>query len=259
MVKQIFMKFLSEKNPDPNRTFEIINEGLSKKAIIVLMACCRVNYEGRARSKLGSGDRMIIIKSDGSFMVHQSRNLEPVNWQPPKSHCKASLKKGIMYLEGSRRNPPERLEVEIHTTYMASYFNGEDFKDLELTGYEENMRQMVFENPEIIEEGFRPSNKEYQTPNGFIDVLGKDKEGNLVVLELKSRRAGINAVKQLKRYMDCFSDHKEFVRGILVAPTVTDDASELLKEYKLEFKSLEPPRDFDNHKNLTLDFFNRSK
>ncbi len=58
------------------------------------MACCSVIYEGRARSKLGSGDRMIIIKSDGSFMVHQDRNLEPVNWQPPKSQCKASLKEG---------------------------------------------------------------------------------------------------------------------------------------------------------------------
>jgi endonuclease len=250
------MKFLSEKNPDQHRSFEIINEGLSKKAVILLMVCCRVTYEGRARSKLGSGDRMIIIKSDGSFMIHQDRNLEPVNWQPPKSQCKVSLKRGIMFLEGSRRNPTERLEVEIHNTYMASYFNGQDSKDLELTGYEENMREQVFENPEIIEEGFKPSNREYQTPNGFIDVLGKDKEGNLVVLELKSRRAGINAVKQLKRYMDCFSDHKEFVRGVLVAPSVNDDAAELLEKYKLEFKSLEPPREFGAHKNLTLDFFN---
>ena len=250
------MKFLSEKNPDPRRTFEIINEGISKKAVIILMACCSVVYEGRARSKLGSGDRMIIIKSDGSFMVHQDRNLEPVNWQPPKSQSKTSLKNGVMYLEGSRINPPERLEVKIKSTYMASYFIGQDSKDLELAGYEENMREMVFENPEIIEEGFRPVNREYMTPNGFLDVLGKDKEGNLVVLELKSRRAGINAVKQLKRYMDSFSDHKEFVRGVLVAPSVTDDASELLDEYELEFKSMEPPRDFGTDKNLTLDFFN---
>lgn len=253
------MKFLSEKNPDQRRTFEIINEGLSKKAVIVLMACCRVKYEGRARSKLGSGDRMILIKSDGSFMVHQDRNLEPVNWQPPKSQCKASFEEGIMYLEGSRRNPPERLVVEIHSTYMASYFIGKDFKELELAGYEEDMREMVFENPEIIEEGFRPSNREYATENGFVDILGKDSEGNLMVLELKSRRAGINAVKQLKRYMDCFSDHKKFVRGILVAPSITEDASELLEEFKLEFKPLDPPREFGADKNLTLDFFSNSK
>ena len=83
----------------------------------------------------------------------------------------------MVYLEGSRKNSPERLEVKILNTYMASYFNGQDSKDLELTGYEENMRQMVFENPKIIEEGFRPINREYTTPNGFIDVLGKDNNG----------------------------------------------------------------------------------
>jgi len=251
------MKFLSEKNPDTHSTFVIINEGLSKKAVIVIMACCKVIYEGRARSKLGSGDRMIVIKSDGSFMVHQNINLEPVNWQPPKSNCKASMKKGLIYLEGSRRTPPERLQVEIHNTYMASYFIGEDSKDLELTGYEEDMRDMIFKTPDIIEEGFRPSNREYQTSNGFIDVLGKDIDGNLIVLELKSRRAGLNAVKQLKRYLDDFSDHKKFVRGILVAPSVTDDALALLEEFKLEFKSLDPPKEFSSDKNLTLDFFSK--
>jgi len=251
------MKFLSEKNPDTHSTFEIINEGLSKKAVIVIMACCKVIYEGRARSKLGSGDRMIVIKSDGSFMVHQNINLEPVNWQPPKSNCKASMKKGLIYLEGSRRTPSERLQVEIHNTYMASYFIGEDSKDLELTGYEEDMRDMIFKTPDIIEEGFRPSNREYQTSNGFIDVLGKDIDGNLIVLELKSRRAGLNAVKQLKRYLDDFSDHKKFVRGILVAPSVTDDALALLEEFKLEFKSLDPPKEFSSDKNLTLDFFSK--
>ena len=75
------------------------------------------------------------------------------------------------------------------------------------------------------------------------------------MLELKSRRAGINAVKQLKKYLDCFSDHKEFVKGLLVAPSITDDASELLKEYKLEYKAMVPPREFGTDRNLTLDFF----
>jgi len=79
------------------------------------------------------------------------------------------------------------------------------------------MRQMIMDNPELIEKGFRPTSKEYQTPQGFIDIMGKDDDGKLVVLELKSRKAGVNAVKQLLRYVDCFSDNKEFVRGILVS------------------------------------------
>ncbi|MCE7698635.1 MAG: endonuclease NucS, partial [Methanobacterium paludis] len=66
-------------------------------------------------------------------------------------------------------------------------------------------------------------------------------------------------VKQLKKYLDCFADHKQFVRELLVAPSVTDDAADLLKEYKLEFKELEPPMEFDGDKNLTLDFFSSQK
>jgi RecB family endonuclease NucS len=117
------------------------------------------------------------------------------------------------------------------------------------------MRNMVFQNPELIEEGFRPTAREYSVTTGFIDILGKDKDGNLMVLELKSRRAGVNAVKQLKKYFEDFKDHKKSVRGILVAPSVTDDALLLLEGYDLEFKSLEPPKELKNEKNLTLDYF----
>lgn len=249
------MKFLSEKNPDTQRSYEIVDEGLSKKAVVVIVARCEVLYEGRARSRLAEGDRMLMVKPDGSFLVHQDRNLDPVNWQPPKSKCRAYIKNGLLHVEGVRRNPPERLDVEIHSTHLASYFIGEDSKDLEQVGYEADMVDMVVESPDLIEKGFRPTSREYATPNGFIDILGKDQNGTLMVLEFKSRRAGTNAVKQLKRYLDCFEDHKEFVRGVLVAPSLTEEASELLIKYEMEFKELKPPMDFGEDKNLTLDFF----
>ena len=74
------MKLVEEKNPDTQRVLAIINEGLSKRAVITIMASCRVYYNGRAVSRLELGDRIIMIKSDGSFIIHQDRNLEPVNW-----------------------------------------------------------------------------------------------------------------------------------------------------------------------------------
>ncbi len=116
---------------------------------------------------------------------------------------------------------------------------------------------MVFKDPFLIEKGFRPTSREYAVTNGFIDILGKDKNGDLVIIELKSRRAGINAVKQLKKYFDDFEDHKKFVRGILAAPSITEDAMELLEKYKMEFKELEPPKELNHEKNLTLDFFKK--
>lgn len=246
-----------DENPETGEVFDFINEALSKRAFIIIVACCRIKYRGRATSRLGSGDRTIIIKTDGSFLVHQDYNLEPVNWQPPNCKFKTRMEKGRVYLCGVRRNPPESLEVEICKTHMISYHIGKDIKKLELAGYEEDMRTMIMESPELIEKGFRPTSKEYQVSTGFIDILGKDNDGNLVVVELKSRRAGVNAVKQLKRYLDDFTDHKEFVRGILVAPSITEEAHELLEEYQMEFNALEPPKELKSAKGVTLDFFNK--
>ncbi|HHY00388.1 MAG TPA: endonuclease NucS [Methanothermobacter sp.] len=234
---------------------EIIIEGLSKRAFITIMASCRVYYDGRATSRLGLGDRVIIIKSDGSFIIHQDRNLEPVNWQPPKTKVTAHIHQGMVKVKGVRRTPSESLEVEILQTHMVSYFIGEDSESLQLAGYEADMGDLIFKDPEVIEKGFRPTSREYHTPQGFIDILGKDSDGNITILELKSRKAGTNAVKQLRRYVDCFCDHKEKVRGLLVAPSATDDAIQLLEEQGMEFKALEPPRELGNQKVVTLENF----
>lgn len=249
------MKLVEEKNPDMERVLEIITEGLSKRAVITIMASCRVYYDGRAISRLELGDRIILIKSDGSFIIHQDRNLEPVNWQPPKTKVTADIHQGMVKLKGFRRSPHETLEVEILNTHMVSYFIGEDSESLELAGYEADMGDLIFKDPEVIEKGFRPTSREYHTSQGFIDILGKDLEGNITILELKSRKAGTNAVKQLRRYVDCFSDHKEKVRGVLVAPSATDDAMELLEEQGMEFKVLEPPRELGKDKVVTLENF----
>lgn len=251
------MKIKVKENPEPIELLDFINEALSKRAFIVIIACCKIRYRGRATSRLGSGDRTIIIKADGSFLIHQDHNLEPVNWQPPNCKFKARIEKNKVYICGIRRNPPESLEVEISKAHLASYHIGKDTKTLELAGYEEDMGDLIFKNPALIEEGFRPTSREYPTSNGFIDIFGKDKNGNLMILELKSRRAGINAVKQLKKYIDDFLDHKEFVRGILVAPSITDDAQLLLEEFHMEFKALDPPKEIISSSAVTLDYFGK--
>jgi len=73
-----------KKNPSNKEALELINEGISKRASLILIVCCKVKYEGRAVSRLGLGERTVLIKGDGSFIIHQDRNLEPINWQPPK-------------------------------------------------------------------------------------------------------------------------------------------------------------------------------
>ncbi len=243
------------KNPSTKESLELINEAISKRAFLNLIVCCKVEYEGRAISRLGLGERIVLIKGDGSFIIHQDRNLEPINWQPPKTKINVEEVNGRLIIQGIRRNPKEILELEIVNLHLISYYLGKDTKELELAGYEEDMREMILKNPDLIEKGFRPTSKEYSTSTGFIDIIGKDKDGKITILELKSRKAGVNAVKQLNRYLEDFSDHKNFVRGILVSPSLTDDALELLKEKKMEYVKLEPPQELERKNSITLDFF----
>jgi RecB family endonuclease NucS len=58
---------------------------------------------------------------------------------------------------------------------------------------------------------------EYQTEAGRIDLLAKDANNCLVVIELKAGRAKDSALGQLLGYMGCLSTVGTNVRGILVA------------------------------------------
>ena len=196
-----------------------------------------------------------IIKKDGTFTINQELNLDPVNWQAPGCKNKVSLKENQIILQSIKTKPDEEITVYLDTVYCATYYNCVDTKNLEIRGYEKHMVDLAWEKPELIEKGFRPTRREYQTENGFIDLMGTDKDEKLMILEFKSRKAGTNAVKQLKGYVECFMDNKEFVRGIIVAPDITDNALELLKSLQMEFIPLNPPKDLLTKKASTLDSF----
>lgn len=249
------IKFKTLENPSFDECYDLINEGLNKKSMIILLVKCHVEYNGRARSKLDVGDRLIVIKKDGTFIIHQELNLDPVNWQA--AGCKNSVKKSDdkIIITSKKTKPDEEIIVYIDEAYNVTYYNCVDTKNLEIRGYEKHMVDLAWEKPELLEKGFRPTRREYQTENGFIDLMGKDKDGHLVILEFKSRRAGTNAVKQLKGYVDCFLDNKDFVRGVIVAPEITDNALEELKKLDMEFIEMNPPMDLLKQKTSTLDSF----
>ncbi len=251
----ILIKFKSIENPTNKEAYDVIQEGFDKKSMIIILAKCHVEYEGRARSILESGDRLILIKKDGTFAIHQELNLDPVNWQAPGCKNKVSLDEDGVILTSKKMKPTEEIKVFLDEIYDVTYYNCLDTKDLEIRGYEKHMVDLAWEKPEIIEKGFRPTRREYQTENGFIDLMGTDADERLMILEFKSRKAGMNAVKQLKRYVDCFSDNAEFVRGIIVAPDITINAMEELESLQMEFIPMEAPLTLIKEDVSTLDSF----
>ena len=260
------MKYKILEKPSCKDGYDLVQEALRKKATITIFACCKVSYEGRALSELNWGERIILIKPDGAFLIHQEKKVEPVNWQPPKSRTRSYIKNDNLFLESHRRTPKELLTVEVRKIQFITYANIEDYEELEQAGYEKDMSDMIMEKPHLVEEGFSPTTREYSVEHGVIDILGKDKDNNLMVLELKARKAGVTAVKQLRRYLqdlentendylkECKAQKKQ-IRGLLVAPSIMDDALELLEEEGIEFVSIEPPRELKRDKKVTLDAF----
>lgn len=234
---------------------DLVADGLDRGTMVTLSGRCTVSYEGRASSETGSGTRHLILKPDGTLLVHDRDGHRPVNWLPPGGdlECRVAggddpdgAEDGELVVEGVRDGPDERVVVRFTAIHQAASLPVEPAPAPDVSGTEADLKQRVLDRPDLVEAGFRPLATERQTPAGAVDVYGRDDRGRTVVLELKRRRAGPDAVGQLERYVtalrrDLHADAA--VRGILVAPSVTERASALLEEKGLEFVALKPGRE----------------
>ncbi|GAB7020061.1 endonuclease NucS [Halostagnicola bangensis] len=222
---------------------ETISDGIARDALVTIFGRCTVEYDGRASSRLDAGDRHVMCKPDGTMLVHTDEGQQPVNWQPPGCTHEVFCESEELRLESYRSTPEERLLVAFESVLQVSVFPVSDSSELTLVGTEEDLRERILEDPGLLEPGFRPLATERDTPAGAIDIYGEDSVGRAVVVELKRRRVGPDAVSQLRRYVDALERdlHADAsIRGVLVAPSVTDRAEGLLGEHGLEFVSLEP-------------------
>jgi RecB family endonuclease NucS len=181
----------------------------------------------------------VLCKPDGTVLVHGDTKQEPRNWQPPGATVQVTDTDPLV-LTAVRTSPREVIRITCERVYHAALLPMDDDASLELQGSEADLRDRIFDTPELIEEGFRPETKEYETSAGPVDVWGYDSEGRPVILELKRRRVGPDAVSQLRRYVESVDAD---VRGILVAPSVTERAEGLLAEFDLESRRVAPPTD----------------
>jgi RecB family endonuclease NucS len=223
---------------------DAIEAGIERGDLLTAFGRCTVDYDGRASSTLGAGDRHVTCKPDGALLVHTDEGQQPVNWQPPGCTHSVRLRDGVLLLASERETPREELRVAFESVRQVSAFGVADGESLSLVGSEADLKRHILDSPETVERGFQPLVTERETAAGAVDIFGEDADGNAVVLELKRRRVGPDAVGQLDRYVNALERdlHADAtVRGILVAPSVTDRARRMLADRGLGFVSLEPP------------------
>lgn len=220
---------------------EAILNSMNCGKTIFLVCSCEIEYHGRAKSSLGRGERMIILKEDGTLIVHQKTGRNPVNWMPPKSKIEIKVKDGLLQLISTKYRERERMDITIFSARSLESFHLEDFKRIDLYGTEKDFVKELIEDPSIIEKGFRLTKNERVTIAGSIDISGVDSNGNPVVVEVKRSRATPHDAVQLKRYVDSLRKKTDKqVRGILVCPSSSSKARRLLVEYGLEIKRVNP-------------------
>jgi RecB family endonuclease NucS len=111
---------------------------------------------------------------------------------------------------------------------------------------EEQMKQAILTAPDLVENGLRPLQQEKSLGDaGFTDIFAEDKNGSLVVVEIKRNAASKDAVLQLERYLDTLRKKvNRPLRGIVAAPELRKSAQPLLDSLKLEYVRLAPEKCF---------------
>lgn len=221
---------------------EKIRRALINKEFTIIIGLSEVFYEGRASSILGLGERVIMIKSDYSVLVHRPTGYEPTNWQPPNSKIDLKIDDNILIIEARRTNPSEVLTIKFHRVYDIFSQRLNDDADFSMYATEEDMKKAILADPSIIESGFKPIEEEKKLkPTGFIDVFGIDSTGRLTIIELKRRNATIEDIRQLVEYVKRVErEYGVKPRAIIVAPGVQRSAIREMKNNNVEFKCLTP-------------------
>lgn len=228
-------------DPDSQTLTEFLRDRVHRGLLVTVLGECTVAYEGRAASQVQHGERLVLLKPDGAFLVHGPRGYRPINWQPSTDAVMVVNEGGVVVLAASRRNPDERVEVRIRRGRLATAAALEDSSQFLLTGSEADLQAALAERPELIEPGLRLEDRELPTRVGGIDLLCRDAGGRLVVVELKRNRASQAAVTQLKRYVDLVSEQAGGeVRGILAAPEISEPARSLLERMGFKYVEVDP-------------------
>ncbi len=224
-----------------NKAKDAIEAGINSDKMLIVIGECFVQYQGRAGSRLPKGKRMLLIKSDKSFAIHQNTKLRPINYM---MNAVPSIllddENKCLVISALKRKPKEKIEVFFYSVDFVDSFEIDGNKELRLFGSERELSDLLMQDLSVLEKGLKALKKEVPLRKGVIDIMAEDRKGNMVVIEVKRRRADLNSVRQLHSYMKQVESIKEKkTRGILCAPSIGKPAMELLEKYGLEYCRLD--------------------
>jgi RecB family endonuclease NucS len=187
----------------------------------LVIARCSVDYVGRLTAHLPPALRLLIVKADGSVLVHSDGgSYKPLNWMSPP--CKLIEQPGKWTVTNKAGETLAITLEEIVSDTSADL--GVD-PGLKKDGVESHLQELLAAQVTMLGDGWRLVRREFPTPIGPVDLMCKDSTGGSVAVEIK-RRGEIDGVEQLTRYLDLLNRDPLLapVQGIFAAQEIKPQA-----------------------------------
>ena len=196
----------------------------------LVIARCSVDYAGRLSAHLPLATRLLVVKADGSVLVHSdSLSYKPLNWMSPPCVLTVLTPEpeqadaGVQELwKVSQVKTADLLVISIYEILHDSTHELGIDPGLQKDGVEADLQRLLAEQIELFGPGYRLVRREYMTAIGPVDILATDADGNSVAVEIK-RRGDIDGVEQLTRYLELMN------RDPLLAPVTGVFAAQEIK------------------------------
>ncbi|MCX5042911.1 endonuclease NucS [Aldersonia sp. NBC_00410] len=190
----------------------------------LVIARCQVDYVGRLTAHLPLARRLLLIKADGSVLVHSDGgSYKPLNWMsPPCRLDERAVTDGEPRLWVVTNKAGEELRITIEEIeHDSSHDLGVD-PGLVKDGVEAHLQVLLAEHVEVLGDGYTLVRREYPTAIGPVDLMCRNADGRSVAVEIK-RRGEIDGVEQLTRYLELLN------RDPLLAPVSGVFAAQQIK------------------------------
>jgi RecB family endonuclease NucS len=193
----------------------------------LLVARCEVRYTGRLTATLPEAVRLLVLKSDGSVLVHDDTGAyKPLNWMTPPTVIEED--EDLLVVRKRSGKTEDRLEIRLFEVLSDVTQDMGEAAGLEKDGVERDLQEQLAAQPHALGEVLRLVRREWMTDIGPVDLMCKDEYDQWVAVEIK-RVATMEAVEQLARYLERIRLDPAMAgcRGILAAEKLRPQAATL--------------------------------
>jgi hypothetical protein len=204
----------------------------------LIVARCEVVYTGRLTARLPEALRLVMVKADGSVMVHaDSGGYKPSNWMTAPTILEESPGSMVVRKPGAE----DRLEIRIAEVLSDVTHDMGEPAALEKEGVERELQELLADAPASCGEGLRLVRREWPTDIGPVDLMCRDGEDEYVAVEIK-RIGTIEAVEQLTRYLERIRTEPGLgrCRGVLAAQVLKPQARVLAESRGIDCIEVDP-------------------